>query len=78
MAPHLSCVCMCMCVCVCVCVCLQGAPAEPNRVQKKKIWEGVQPLLKTDTSAVAGFKGRTMLTSAGPVKAASLTNANIA
>ncbi|KIY93274.1 hypothetical protein MNEG_14688 [Monoraphidium neglectum] len=26
----------------------QGAPAEPNRVQKKKIWEAVQPDLKTD------------------------------
>jgi tRNA-binding EMAP/Myf-like protein len=26
----------------------QGPAAEPNRVQKKKIWEAVQPDLKTD------------------------------
>jgi hypothetical protein len=38
----------------------------------------VQPLLKTDASGVAGFKGLPMLTSAGPVRAASLTNATIA
>jgi hypothetical protein len=31
---------------------MQPAPAEPNRVQKKKIWEGFQPLLKTDDSKV--------------------------
>lgn len=56
----------------------QAAPAEPNRVQKKKIWEAVQPLLKTDTDKVATFKGRKMLTKAGPVLATTLVNANIA
>ncbi|KXZ55116.1 hypothetical protein GPECTOR_3g269 [Gonium pectorale] len=56
----------------------QPAPAEPNRVQKKKMWEAVQPLLKTDGEAVARFKDAPMLTSAGPVRAASLTNATIA
>ncbi|GLC43440.1 hypothetical protein PLESTB_001557500 [Pleodorina starrii] len=56
----------------------QAAPAEPNRVQKKKYWEAVQPLLKTDGEATARFRDAVMLTSAGPVRAASLTNANIA
>lgn len=49
-----------------------------RRVQKKKLWEAVQPLLKTDGAKVATFKGRAMTTSAGPVTAATLTNASIA
>ncbi|GFR48237.1 hypothetical protein Agub_g10099 [Astrephomene gubernaculifera] len=56
----------------------QPAPAEPNRVQKKKLWEAVQPLLRTDEQATACFRDAVMLTSAGPVRAASLTQANIA
>eukprot|EP00877_Chromochloris_zofingiensis_P001845 jgi/Chrzof1/11661/Cz06g04060.t1 len=56
---------------------LQPAPAEPNRVQKKKLWEVVQPDLKTDADRVAGFKGLQMLTSAGPVTASTLAGANI-
>ena len=32
----------------------QGAPAEPNRVDKKKMWEALQPLLKTDGAKVRG------------------------
>uniref|UniRef100_A0A7S0X374 tRNA-binding domain-containing protein n=1 Tax=Chlamydomonas leiostraca TaxID=1034604 RepID=A0A7S0X374_9CHLO len=56
----------------------QPAPAEPNRVQKKKIWETVQPDLKTDGSLVAGWKGRAMHTSAGPVTVTSLANSSIA
>ncbi|MEW5302523.1 MAG: hypothetical protein WDW38_002320 [Sanguina aurantia] len=55
----------------------QPAPAEPNRVQKKKLWEGVQPLLKTNEQCIATFKGQQMFTSAGPVTTASLTNASI-
>lgn len=47
------------------------------QLQKKKIWEAVQPLLKTDAQRVAGFQGATMLTSAGPVTAATLADANI-
>lgn len=47
------------------------------QLQKKKIWEAVQPLLKTDADRVATFEGRQMLTSAGPVTAASLSGASI-
>ncbi|KAF6259806.1 hypothetical protein COO60DRAFT_1294666 [Scenedesmus sp. NREL 46B-D3] len=57
---------------------LQSAPAEPNRVQKKKLWEAVQPDLKTAHDCTAGYKGQTMHTSAGPVTAKSLAGANIA
>ncbi|GLI60505.1 hypothetical protein VaNZ11_002668 [Volvox africanus] len=56
----------------------QAAPAEPNRVQKKKYWEAVQPLLKTDGEAIARFGDAVMLTRRGPVRAASLANASIA
>ncbi|EFJ44995.1 hypothetical protein VOLCADRAFT_106157 [Volvox carteri f. nagariensis] len=56
----------------------QGPPAEPNRVQKKKLWEAVQPLLKTDGEATARFRDEVMLTTAGPVRAATLSHANIA
>ncbi|KAG2493035.1 hypothetical protein HYH03_008698 [Edaphochlamys debaryana] len=56
----------------------QAAAAEPNRVQKKKLWEAVQPLLKTDADATARFRDAVMLTSAGPVRAVSLKGANIA
>ncbi|GAB4822132.1 hypothetical protein N2152v2_009178 [Parachlorella kessleri] len=55
----------------------QGEAANPNQLQKKKIWEAVQPLLKTDGERVAGFQGRPMLTSAGPVTASTLAGANI-
>lgn len=57
---------------------LQSAPAEANRVQKKKLWEAVQPDLKTSEDCVAGYKGQPMNTSAGPVTAKSLAKANIA
>lgn len=57
---------------------LQAAPAESSRVQKKKLWEAVQPLLKTDGEATARFREAVMLTSAGPVRATSLKNANVA
>jgi aminoacyl tRNA synthase complex-interacting multifunctional protein 1 len=46
-------------------------------VQKKKLWEEVQPDLKTDGSKMAGYKGAIMSTSAGPITAASLAAANI-
>lgn len=47
-------------------------------MQKKKLWEAVQPLLKTDSEATARFKDDVMFTSAGPVRAASLKGATIA
>eukprot|EP00882_Tetradesmus_deserticola_P012488 GHRQ01013234.1.p1 GENE.GHRQ01013234.1~~GHRQ01013234.1.p1 ORF type:complete len:191 (+),score=103.93 GHRQ01013234.1:87-575(+) len=57
---------------------LQSAPAEANRVQKKKLWEAVQPHLKTGEDCVAAYKGAVMTTSAGPVTAKTLAKANIA
>ncbi|PRW59794.1 aminoacyl tRNA synthase complex-interacting multifunctional 1 [Chlorella sorokiniana] len=55
----------------------QGEPAKPNQVDKKKMWEEVQPLLRTDAGRVAGFDGRPMMTSAGAVTTATLTGARI-
>lgn len=51
--------------------------ATPNQIQKKKIWELVQPHLKTDTSCVAALGGHVMRTSAGVVSCRSLRNANV-
>ncbi|KAK2649882.1 hypothetical protein Ddye_017371 [Dipteronia dyeriana] len=53
-------------------------PATPNQIQKKKIWELVQPHLKTNASCVAMLGEDLMLTSQGAVVCASLKNANIA
>lgn len=36
-------------------------------MQKKKIWESVQPDLRTDGAGVAFYKDLQMMTSAGPV-----------
>ena len=55
----------------------QSDAALPNQLQKKKYWEACQPLLKTNADKLAGFEGKTMLTSAGPVIAATLGSANI-
>lgn len=55
----------------------QPEPAKENQVAKKKIWEGVQPDLKTDASKVAGWQGSVMMTSAGAVTCATLEHANI-
>ena len=33
---------------------LQAPPAEPNRIDKKKVWEALQPLLKTNSDKVSG------------------------
>ncbi|KAL0402758.1 UNVERIFIED_CONTAM: Tyrosine--tRNA ligase, cytoplasmic [Sesamum radiatum] len=51
--------------------------ASPNQVQKKKIWELVQPQLKTDESGVAKLGIHHMRTSGGVVTCESLKNANI-
>jgi hypothetical protein len=49
-----------------------------RRVQKKKIWEAVQPDLRTSAEGVAGWKGLPMGTSAGPVTVQRLRNGSIA
>ncbi|CAK9157878.1 unnamed protein product [Ilex paraguariensis] len=51
--------------------------ATPNQIQKKKIWELVQPHLKTDASSVATLGMHYMRTSAGVVVCGSLKNASI-
>ena len=55
----------------------QPDAALPNQLQKKKYWEACQPLLKTGSDKIAGFQGKSMLTSAGAVVAASLGDASI-
>ncbi|KAK9840019.1 hypothetical protein WJX74_002190 [Apatococcus lobatus] len=55
----------------------QAAPESPNKVQKKKIWEAVQPDLKTDADRQAGYKSMIMQTSAGSITSASLASAGI-
>ncbi|XP_022764436.1 aminoacyl tRNA synthase complex-interacting multifunctional protein 1 [Durio zibethinus] len=55
----------------------QPDPATPSQVQKKKIWELVQPHLKTDASRNAMIGEHLMQTSAGVVVCKSLKNANI-
>jgi hypothetical protein len=64
-------------MCVCVRHTPQPAPQPANRVDKKKMWEAVQPDLKTSAEGVAGYKGAAMTTSAGPVTAKTLRSANI-
>lgn len=55
----------------------QPDPASPNQIQKKKIWEQVQPHLKTDESCIAMLGEHKMRTSTGFVVCSSLKNANI-
>lgn len=55
----------------------QPAAAAPNQVQKKKIWEFVQPHLKTTDEGVAVLGHRPMRTSAGVITCRSLKNASI-
>ena len=55
----------------------QADPAPPNTVQKKKLWETAQPALATDSGGIVTFRGAAMTTSAGAVKAETLTNARI-
>ncbi len=44
-------------------------PATPGQVNKKKILEGILPLLKTDETGVAGWNGIPMTLKAGVVRA---------
>ncbi|KAL5708708.1 hypothetical protein ACHQM5_019474 [Ranunculus cassubicifolius] len=55
----------------------QTPAATANQIQKKKIWESVQPKLRTDGSCVAALGDYVMRTSAGAVVSTSLQNANI-
>ena len=52
-------------------------PFGPNKIQKKKIWEKVQPDLKTDAQGGAQFQDLPMVASTGQIKSKSLTNSNI-
>ncbi|XP_060179109.1 uncharacterized protein LOC132609246 [Lycium barbarum] len=51
--------------------------ATPNQVAKKKIWELVQPHLKTDGACVAALGTHCMRSSMGVVVSPSLKDANI-
>ncbi|XP_049415363.1 uncharacterized protein LOC125878205 [Solanum stenotomum] len=51
--------------------------ATPNQVAKKKIWELVQPRLKTDGASVAALGTHCMRASTGVVVSPSLKDANI-
>jgi len=53
------------------------ADALPRRVQKKKIWEAVQPELLTTAAGVAAYKQLPMLTSAGPVTVSRILGGRI-
>ncbi|XP_062090161.1 uncharacterized protein LOC133796595 [Humulus lupulus] len=53
------------------------APATPNQIQKKKIWELVQPHLKTNDCCIVMLGDHVMQTSAGAVLCRSLKNANV-
>ncbi|KAI4333090.1 hypothetical protein L6164_017938 [Bauhinia variegata] len=55
----------------------QPAAATPNQIQKKKIWEAVQPHLKTDASSIALLGEHVMRTSSGAVACQTRKNANI-
>ena len=55
----------------------QPAPAGANQVQKKKIWEALQPELRVLDSRVASWKGSEMVAAAGKVTAASLVGGGI-
>lgn len=50
---------------------------SPNQIQKKKIWELVQPHLATDASGVAALDTNLMRTSAGVVVSKTLKHARI-
>nr|ACF87412.1 unknown [Zea mays] len=55
----------------------QSDPASPNQVQKKKIWEAVQPHLRTTDNCIAVLGDKQMRTSAGLVFCKSLQGARV-
>ncbi|KQK20621.1 hypothetical protein BRADI_1g55690v3 [Brachypodium distachyon] len=56
---------------------LQSEPATANQVQKKKIWEAVQPHLKTTDNCIVVLGEHSMRTSAGKVFCKSLQGAGV-
>ena len=50
----------------------QAEPQTPNQIQKKKTWEELQPLLRTNDACVPTYEGAPMMTSAGAVACATL------
>lgn len=60
-------------------VTVAGFSGEPDEQlnPKKKIFEQVAPDLKTDQQLQACYKGVPLMTSAGPVKVASVVGASI-
>mgnify|MGYP001371515655 CR=1 FL=1 len=57
---------------------LEGEPFSSSQVKKRKIWTKVSNDLKTGEGGVATWQGKTIQTSAGPCKAASLVGVPIA
>uniref|UniRef100_A0A0E0KNU3 tRNA-binding domain-containing protein n=1 Tax=Oryza punctata TaxID=4537 RepID=A0A0E0KNU3_ORYPU len=55
----------------------QSEAASPNQVQKKKIWESVQPHLRTSENCTAFLGERPMRTSAGVVFCKTLQGARV-
>lgn len=55
----------------------QSAALAPNQLQKKKVWESIQPRLNTSEEGVARFMERPMRVSGGVVTSKSLKGANI-
>ncbi|CAI5998805.1 unnamed protein product [Closterium sp. NIES-65] len=55
----------------------QAAAATPNQLQKKKIWEAVQPQLKTTEDCVATLLDKPMRVASGVITCKSLAKANI-
>ncbi|EQC29804.1 hypothetical protein SDRG_12350 [Saprolegnia diclina VS20] len=51
-----------------------GDPVSEGQMKKQKVWEKLAIDLKTNDKAEATYKGVVIMTSAGPCKAASLTN----
>lgn len=47
------------------------------QIQKKKIWEGIQPLLKTTEECAAIFQDKPMRVSTGIVTCATLKSGNV-
>ncbi|CAI5477626.1 unnamed protein product [Closterium sp. Yama58-4] len=55
----------------------QAAAATPNQLQKKKIWEAVQPQLKTTEDCAATLLDKPMRVASGVITCKSLAKANI-
>merc|ERR1712178_249997 len=55
----------------------QQQPWTANRVQKKKVWEELQPNLNTSNKCVVCYNNLDMLTSVGTVTVESLSGASV-